>query len=271
MVDRRGRGDPLPAEGGLVSAQLATILGVGVGETVRLKVLEGERKTYPVRVAGLVEDLAGLQVYLERGTARTACWGRSRAANSVVLTVDPFGRTPRSSAGSTTCPRWRASAAGPSIIPNFREQSGTSMLIISAVLTAFAATIAIGVVYNNARVALSLRSRELASLRVLGFTRGEISGILLSELALQVLVALPLGVLLSRWFTAWVVSISHPERFRLPADVSPHRLAFAVLGDARRSQRWSAACWSGATSITWIWSRSSRPENEDAERDNDAR
>jgi putative ABC transport system permease protein len=103
------------------------------------------------------------------------------------------------------------------------------MLIISAVLTAFAATIAIGVIYNNARVALSLRSRELASLRVLGFTRAEISGILLSELAFQVLVSLPLGVLLSRWFTEWVVSISHPERFRLPADVSPHRLAFAVL------------------------------------------
>jgi putative ABC transport system permease protein len=85
------------------------------------------------------------------------------------------------------------------------------------------------VVYNNARVALSLRSRDLASLRVLGFTRHEISGILLSELAMQVLVALPIGVVLSRWFTAWVVSISHPERFRLPGDVSARRLAFAVL------------------------------------------
>jgi len=103
------------------------------------------------------------------------------------------------------------------------------MFIISAVLTAFAATIAIGVVYNNARVALSMRSRDLASLRVLGFTRGEISGILLSELALQVLVALPLGIVLSRWFAAWVVSISHPERFRVPGEVSSERLAFAVL------------------------------------------
>jgi putative ABC transport system permease protein len=103
------------------------------------------------------------------------------------------------------------------------------MFIISAVLTAFAATIAVGVVYNNARVALSLRSRELASLRVLGFTRAEISGILLSELAVQVLVALPFGFVLSQWFTTWVVSISHPERFRLPADVSPQRLAFALL------------------------------------------
>ena len=103
------------------------------------------------------------------------------------------------------------------------------MLIVAAVLTAFAATIAVGVVYNNARVALSLRGRDLASLRVLGFTRGEISGILLSELASQVLIALPLGVVLSRWFTDWVVSLSHPERFRLSPDVTLSRLAFAVL------------------------------------------
>jgi len=100
---------------------------------------------------------------------------------------------------------------------------------VAAVLTGFAATIAVGVVYNNARVALSLRGRDLASLRVLGFTRGEISGILLSELAAQVLIALPLGVLLSHWFTDWVVSLSHPERFRLSPDVSAHRLAFSVL------------------------------------------
>ena len=71
--------------------------------------------------------------------------------------------------------------------------------------------------------------RAAVSILLLIFRRREISGILLSELALQVLVALPLGVLLSRWFTSWVVSISHPERFRLPDDVSPQRLAFAVL------------------------------------------
>jgi putative ABC transport system permease protein len=103
------------------------------------------------------------------------------------------------------------------------------MFVISAVLTAFAATIAIGVVYNNARVALSMRSRDLASLRVLGFTRREISGILLSELAFQVLLALPFGVVLSRWLTSWIVSISHPERFRLPGNISSQRLGFAVL------------------------------------------
>ena len=126
-------------------------------------------------------------------------------------------------------PEVAAVTSRPDAIRKFRSETGTSMLIIAAVLTAFAATIAVGVVYNNARVSLSLRSRDLASLRVLGFTRGEVSGILLSELAAQVVVALPLGLLLSRWFTGWVVNMSHPERFRLPNEVSVRRLAFAVL------------------------------------------
>ena len=227
VVDRRGREVPLPPSGALASAQLATALGIGVGDTVLVKVLEGERRTYPVRLAGLVADLAGLQLYARRSVL-AALLGEAPSANSAVLALDPRG-TAEVERRLKDMPRVASISSRVSAIRRFREQSGTSMMIISAVLTAFAATIAIGVVYNNARVALSLRSRELASLRVLGFTRTEISGILLSELALQVLVSLPLGVLLSRWFTHWVVSISHPERFRLPAEVSPHRLAFAVL------------------------------------------
>jgi putative ABC transport system permease protein len=227
VVDRRGRVIPLPPEGALVSAQLAKVLGLKTGDTVRLKVLEGERKTYPIQVSGLVEDLAGLQLYMDRSVLE-ALLGQAPNVNSVLLTVDPsFRRDVERRLNDM--PRVAVISSRPSVIQRFREQSGTSMFIISAVLTAFAATIAIGVVYNNARVALSLRSRDLASLRVLGFTRHEISGILLSELAMQVLVALPIGVVLSRWFTAWVVSISHPERFRLPGDVSARRLAFAVL------------------------------------------
>jgi putative ABC transport system permease protein len=227
VVDRHAQVLALPRDGALVSAQLAKVLQVGTGDTIRLKVLEGERKTYPLQVSGLVEDLAGLQVYMDR-SALEGLLGQPPTVNAVLLTVDPPFR-PDVERRLNDMPRVASISNRPAIIQNFREESGTSMFIISAVLTAFAATIAIGVVYNNARVALSLRSRDLASLRVLGFTRGEISGVLLSELALQVLVALPLGVVLSRWFTTWVVSMSHPERFRLPGDVSAQRLAFAVL------------------------------------------
>jgi putative ABC transport system permease protein len=226
-VDRRGREVTLPPAGVLASAQLATALGFGVGDTVLMKVLEGERRSYPIRVEGLVTDLAGLQLYARRSVLAHLL-GEGPSVNSAVLAVDPR-RTAEVERRLNDMPAVGSISSRVSAIRHFREESGTSMLIVSAVLTAFAATIAIGVVYNNARVSLSLRSRELASLRVLGFTRSEISGILLSELALQVLVSLPLGLVLSHWFTNWVVTISHPERFRLPADVTPQRLAYALL------------------------------------------
>jgi putative ABC transport system permease protein len=227
VLDRRGRILSLPRDGALLSEQLAKALRIRPGHIVTIKVLEGERKTYQIRVAGLVEDLAGLQIYMGRG-ALEQLLGESPSANTVLLSVDPSFQ-PEIQHRLNEMPGVAGISSRPAVIRRFREQSGTSMFIISAVLTAFAATIAIGVIYNNARVALSLRSRDLASLRVLGFTRREISGILLSELALQVLLALPFGIVLSRWFTAWVVSISHPERFRLPGEVSTQRLAFAVL------------------------------------------
>jgi putative ABC transport system permease protein len=169
----------------------------------------------------------GLQLYLRKAVLESLL-NEAPNSNTAALAVEPelLRDVERR---LNDMPQVVSVSSRPDAIRRFREESGTSMLIISMVLTAFAATIAVGVVYNNARVALSMRSRDLASLRVLGFTRGEVSGILLSELALQVLVALPLGVLLSRWFTAWVVNMSHPERFRLPGDVSAQRLAFAVL------------------------------------------
>ena len=227
VVDRRGRRVALPEEGALVSEQLGLILGAGPGDLIALKLLEGERRTYSLRVVGLVTDIAGLQVYLRRPVLERML-GEAPTVNSVLLRVEPARRR-AVERRLNDMPQVASISDRPTSIRHFREESGRSMLIVAAVLTAFAATIAVGVVYNNARVALSLRARDLASLRVLGFTRGEISGMLLSELAAQVLVALPLGVLLSHWFTDWVVSLSHPERFRLSPDVSADRLAFAAL------------------------------------------
>jgi putative ABC transport system permease protein len=95
-------------------------------------------------------------------------------------------------------------------------------------LTLFAATIAIGVVYNNARNALSMRSRDLASLRVLGFRRGEISAVLLGELGLQVLLAIPIGLAIGTWMSKAMMSMSDPEQYRLPVSLSTTTYAYAA-------------------------------------------
>jgi putative ABC transport system permease protein len=86
----------------------------------------------------------------------------------------------------------------------------------------------VGVVYNNARVALSMRSRDLASLRVLGFRRGEISAVLLGELAVQVLLAIPIGIAIGAWMSKAMMNMSDPEQYRLPVMLSTETYAYAA-------------------------------------------
>jgi len=115
------------------------------------------------------------------------------------------------------------------IIQRYREQTGGSMFVMTLILTLSAAAIAIGVVYNNARIALSLRGRDLASLRVLGFTRVEISTILLGELAAQVVLGIPLGFVLGHWWASVLAHSIDPEAIRFPLHIASSTYAAAGL------------------------------------------
>ena len=124
------------------------------------------------------------------------------------------------------------------------------MLVFALFNTFLAATIAIGVVYNTARIAFSERSRELASLRVLGYTRGEISYILLGELAVIVFLSIPLGCWIGRYLCE-LATAAENDLFRIPMVIEPSTYAFSalfVLGAERYPD-----CWCGGSSITWIW------------------
>ena len=103
------------------------------------------------------------------------------------------------------------------------------MLFWTSVATIFAVVIAVGVVYNSARIALTERSRELASLRVLGYTRGEISYILLGELALLTLAALPLGLWFGRALCGYIALAVEADMYRVPLVLEPSTYAFAAL------------------------------------------
>jgi putative ABC transport system permease protein len=104
-----------------------------------------------------------------------------------------------------------------------------NILIISTILTVFASVIAVGVVYNNARIALAERSWELASLRVLGFTRAEVSMLLLGELGIAIAVALPLGMLLGWGLTHAVVELMRNDQFLFPVAIQPRTYAWAAI------------------------------------------
>ncbi len=112
---------------------------------------------------------------------------------------------------------------------NIEEVTARNVMVFSGILTAFAAIIAIGVVYNNARIALAERAWELASLRVLGFTRGEVSAFLLGELAIEIALAIPLGMVLGYFLASTIVSLIKTDEFYFPFVIQPATYAYAAL------------------------------------------
>jgi putative ABC transport system permease protein len=112
---------------------------------------------------------------------------------------------------------------------NIEEVTARNLMVFSGILTAFATVIAIGVVYNNARIALAERAWELASLRVLGFTRGEVSAFLLGELTIEIALATPLGMALGYFLASTIVGLIKTDEFYFPFVIHPATYAYSVL------------------------------------------
>ena len=114
-----------------------------------------------------------------------------------------------------------------SMLRNMQEISARNIRVISSILTLFASVIAVGVVYNNARITLAERTWELASLRVLGFTRAEVSGLLLGEMAISIAVALPLGMLLGYGLVHLIAELTKSDQFFFPVVIQVRTYALA--------------------------------------------
>jgi putative ABC transport system permease protein len=216
----------VPAEGLLLGDALAKVLDVRVGDVVTVEVLEGDRRTRDVPVTALAHEMFGLTAYMAM-PALHAMLGSEEVVSGVILTADPrFGED--IDARLKRMPRVAAVGRRRAVITRFREQSAESMTTTSLVLTLFGSAIAAAVVYNNARIALSMRSRDLASLRVLGFTRREISAVLLGELAAHVVLAIVPGLLLGKGLAIVMMSNVSQELYRMPTIVTGRTYVFAV-------------------------------------------
>lgn len=226
LLDRDGVLVDVPPEGLLLSAKLAELLGVRPGAEIQVEVKEGERRIRAVPLIAVIDDTFGLMGHM-RMEPLHRLMGEEQRVSLVMLRVDPRSMADVQ-ARLKAMPGVGSVTRRMSIIERFRAQSGETMLFFTMVLTLFAAVITIGVVYNNARVALSLRGRDLASLRVLGFTRGEISSVLLGELGVQVLLAVPLGLYIGDAMARLIASNVDPEQYRLPVHISAATYAFAV-------------------------------------------
>jgi putative ABC transport system permease protein len=181
----------LPKDGLAVSAWLAGLIGVGVGDVVELDLLEGQRRTVALPVTALVEDYFGIQGMMGQ-EALAQLMREAPAVNSVNLSFDA-NASPAFYAAIKQLPTVSGMALQRLSLANFRAALAVLVTTMANIYIGLATIIAFGVVYNSARISLSERARELASLRVLGFTRPEVLRILLLELALLTLIAQPPG------------------------------------------------------------------------------
>jgi putative ABC transport system permease protein len=211
----------------LMTDRLADKLGVKPGDTVTLQVREGRRQERQVVVERTVRDMMGLNSFMER-SALLHLLGEGDVANNFSLRVAK-GALPDVLEATRNLPRIAGAFSKATMLRNMQEVSARNILIMSSILTAFAVVIAVGVVYNNARIALAERTWELASLRVLGFTRAEVSFMLLGELALSIAIALPIGMVSGWALIHAVVELMRSDQFLFPVEIQPRTYAWAAL------------------------------------------
>lgn len=227
VIDQEGRPHRLPPDGLVLSRMLGVVLGVAPGDLVQVEVLEGRRPVRQVRVAAVIDDIMGLQAYLDI-SALGRLMREGGTVSGAYLQVDPAALEPLYAKLKLT-PAVAGVAIREAALRNFREVMAQNMNLTIGINVVFAAIIAMGVVYNAARISLSERERELASLRVLGFTRGEISSILLGELAILTLVALPCGTVIGYGLGLFIMTIFQNEVYRIPFIVTPATVAWGWL------------------------------------------
>lgn len=226
LVDSGGREVRVPSGGLMLTSKLGEILGVGPGDDVTVELLEGDRSSRTVRISGLVDEPYGLWSHMREDELHALLREEPRVS-FVAMRIDP-ALLPDLRARLRDVPQVVSVSRRQAMIDYFRDVSGRQSQATTLILTLFAIVIAVGVVYNNARVALAMRARDLASLRVLGFTRAEISTVLLGELAVQIFVAVPLGLAAGTWLARGVMATVDAERYRMTAVISPGTYAFAV-------------------------------------------
>ncbi|MFQ5738235.1 MAG: ABC transporter permease [Acidobacteriota bacterium] len=216
----------LPPEGLVLSTKLAEILALGRGDEVTVEVLEGARPVRKVVVGDLVEEYLGTNAYMEAGALhRLMREGESLSGAFVQADAAHLASLYRR---LKRMPAVAGVVLKRALLESFKSTLLQNLNILIFFNLLFAGIIAFGVVYNTARIALSERTRELATLRVMGFTRREISAILLSELGVLTVVAVPLGLVLGYGLAALYVSDLDTELYRIPLVITARTYALAA-------------------------------------------
>jgi putative ABC transport system permease protein len=218
LKSRTGEKTTLPPEGLIISKKLAEVLGIQAGDVLRVEVLQDKRPVADVPVIDLLDDIVGLNAYMSMEALNRLMREGPRVSGAMLTTDSRM--LPAIYRELKETPKVANVTIRQSSVESFKNTVAQNMNHMRVINLTFAIIIALGVVYNGARISLSERSRELATLRVIGFTRREISTILLGEIGTITLLGIPFGLVMGYWF-AWILTwFFDQEVFRFPFVIS---------------------------------------------------
>ena len=179
----------------VITEKLAKRLGVGVGDTIqvyaqdRIGNASGEPST--LTVTGVAENYVGSYLYL--GPSAWHSLGIQDQA-----TRDAFGEKLINQTGVATVDDVNEA------IRTYRESLAVVNRVV-AILIVAAALLAFIVLYNLTNINIEERIREIASLKVLGFTRHEVDAYVFREIALLAVFGAFFGLVLGTYLEGFVV------------------------------------------------------------------
>lgn len=214
-------------DGIILAKPLAKILKIGPGDTLTVEVREGRRPVLELPVVAIAETLLGAPAYLELSALNRALKEPNRVSGAH-LRIDKAN-----SAQIYRDLKDMPIVAGVSLRNDaraaFKKLMDTGAGAVRYIMAAIAGIITFAIVYNSARIAFSERSRDLASLRVIGFTKAESAFVLLGELAVITLLALPVGSLLGYWLAQSIAEGFSTDLYQIPTSLAPEAYGIATL------------------------------------------
>ncbi len=214
-------------DGIILAKPLAKILNIRPGQLLTVEVREGRRPVFEMPVAAIAQTLLGAPAYLELDALNRVLKEPDRASGAY-LRIDG-ARSEAVYRQIKDMPIVAGVSRRADVHAAFKRLMDSGAGAVRYVMAAIAAVITFGIVYNSARIAFAERARDLASLRVIGFTRGEAAFVLLGELAAITILALPLGALIGYFFAQAIAEGFSTDLYQIPATFSPESYGVAAL------------------------------------------
>lgn len=227
LVSMDGRQETLPRRGLVLTKKLAEILEVSAGDEVIIEALTAPRSTASMRVAALVDESIGVSAYAAREEVNRFM-REGPSLTGAYLAVQP-ARAAELYATLKATPAVATVALREAMLASIRQTIVENIYISASMVVAFACIIAFGVIYNGARIALSERGRDLASLRVLGFSKGEVGAMLLGEQAVLTLASIPIGFAAGWTLSMYIARLFDSELYRIPLVISGRTYAISFF------------------------------------------